>query len=328
MKATLARLGFALLIFALSIPASKLILAANDTAVYDGPRFPHQAFRQLPMTDLSIGGGTLHVAFAPGEWQMSRQALLAWVSQHAGAVAKFYGKLPDGNARLLILPGDGSGVASGSTWGQNGAASRITVGRFADPGRLARDWILPHELVHHALPALDDAHHWLEEGVATYVEPIARAQAGELRVNKVWLDLVEGLPQGLPQAGDRGLDRTPTWGRTYWGGALYCLRADVEIRRRTNNRFGLQDSLRGIVAAGANIGQWWPIEKVLAVGDRATHTHVMTELYDAMKYTAVDVNLTELWQQLGVIQRGNDVIFDDTAPLAHIRRAITAARLD
>jgi hypothetical protein len=66
----------------------------------------------------------------------------------------------------------------------------------------------------------------------------------------VWRDLIEGLPHGLPRAGDRGLDFTPTWGRTYWGGAMYCLLADVEIRKRTGNRHGLQDALRGVLAGG------------------------------------------------------------------------------
>ena len=77
-------------------------------------------------------------------------------------------------------------------------------------------------------------HHWIEEGLATYVEPIARAQAGQFSVKLVWRDLVVGLPRGLPQPGDRGLDFTPTWGRTYWGGALFCLLADIEIRKRMN----------------------------------------------------------------------------------------------
>jgi hypothetical protein len=41
--------------------------------------------------------------------------------------------------------------------------------------------------------------------------------------------MVSGMPQGEPQRGDRGLDGTHTWGRTYWGGAMFCLLTDVEI---------------------------------------------------------------------------------------------------
>ena len=86
----------------------------------------------------------------------------------------------------------------------------------------------------------------MEEGLATYVEPLGRARTGLIAVEQVWSELLDGLPKGLPGAGDRGLDRTPTWGRTYWGGALFWFLADVEIRRRTSGRRGL-DALRAIV---------------------------------------------------------------------------------
>ena len=94
---------------------------------------------------------------------------------------------------------------------------------------------MTHEMVHLAFPSVPDEHHWIEEGIATYVEPIARAQVGDLSPEIVWRELVDGLPKGLPAPGDHGLDNTHTWGRTYWGGALFCLMADIEIHRRTNN---------------------------------------------------------------------------------------------
>jgi predicted metalloprotease with PDZ domain len=104
-------------------------------------------------------------------------------------------------------------------------------------------------MVHLALPSLAERHHWLEEGLATYVEPIARARAGILTPERVWRDFIDGLPQGQPESPDRGLDGTPTWGRTYWGGALFCLRPDVTIRQRTDNRMGLEHCLRAILDA-------------------------------------------------------------------------------
>lgn len=58
-------------------------------------------------------------------------------------------------------------------------------------------------------------------------------------------------PFGRPEAGDRGLDRTPTWGRTYWGGAFFCFVADVQIREATHGAKSLDDALRAIVAAGS-----------------------------------------------------------------------------
>jgi hypothetical protein len=156
--------------------------------------------------------------------------------------------------------------------------------------------------------------------MATYVEPLARALPPE----KIWGDLVDGLPQGLPRPGDRGLDFTPTWGRTYWGGALFFLLADVEIHTRTRNQKGLRDALRGIVAAGGNMHEEWPIARVLAVADGATGVPVLRELYDQMKASPHPVDLPDLWKRLGVVKEGGRVRFDDTAPLAAVRRAITS----
>jgi hypothetical protein len=136
--------------------------------------------------------------------------------------------------------------------------------------------------------------------MATYVEPIARVETGELAASSVWQDLVEGLPNGLPGPDDKGLDRTPTRGRTYWGGALFCLLADVEIRRRTENRYGLKDALRAIVAAGASIEVEWKLTRALHIGDQATGVHVLTELYEQMGAKPVAADLPALWSQLGV----------------------------
>src|SRR5204862_508621 len=80
----------------------------------------------------------------------------------------------------------------------------------------------------------------------------------------LWGGLAHGLPQGQPRDGDRGLDHTPTWGRTYWGGAMFCLLADVEMRRRSAGRAGLQQALQGLGAAGGNYSVRWPVERVLA----------------------------------------------------------------
>ena len=45
--------------------------------------------------------------------------------------------------------------------------------------------MLTHEMVHLAFPSVDDKHHWIEEGIATYVEPIARIQAGNLKAEQM-----------------------------------------------------------------------------------------------------------------------------------------------
>ncbi|MEI9898526.1 MAG: hypothetical protein WDN28_32895 [Chthoniobacter sp.] len=227
--------------------------------------------------------------------------------------------------RLRLTPGTGHTPEGGETFGWEGALIKISLGRDATAADLSDDWVLVHEMVHLALPNVPESHHWLEEGLATYVEPIARARAGQLTPARIWNEMVENFPQGEPEKGDRGLDRTPTWGRTYYGGALFCLRADIEIRRRTGNRRGLEHALRGILAAGGSIETSWSIDRIIAVGDAATGVPVLRELYDEMKDKPVRIDLPALWQQLGVRHQGHTVTFDDTAPLATVRKAITGS---
>ena len=140
----------------------------------------------------------------------------------------------------------------------------------------------------------------------------------------MWRDLVRDMPQGEPEPGDEGLDHTHSWGRTYWGGAMFCLVADVRIREQAHNRKGLQDALRGIVDAGGRIDEDWPIERAFTAGDRATGTTVLMDLYREMRDKPASVDLDALWRKLG-IQRGAKGAIEliAEAPDANIREAIT-----
>ena len=228
----------------------------------------------------------------------------------------------------IALIDEGSGVRFGRTLlVDQTLVIRVGLSGFATTSSLRDDWVMTHEMVHLALPSVPDEHHWIEEGIATYVEPIARTQVGDLPTGIVWRELVDGLPKGLPARGDCGLDNTHTWGRTYWGGALFCLMADVEIHQRTNNRYGLQDALRGIVRAGGNLEHDWPLTRALEAGDDAVGVPVLIELYNRMKDTPVTPDLYAMWHELGIRPSGDSVTFDQGAPQASIVRSIMARRL-
>jgi len=300
---------------------------ARAQSEFIGEHFPYDAFDRLPTTPIEVGGGTLNVAFAPGEIALPRSALMDWLTTSAKAVSVYFGKFPVASARVLIVPVPGSGVQAGTTFGYRGAAIRLIVGSDVTKAELVDDWKAVHEMTHLALPDVEDSHLWLAEGIAVYVEPVARVQAGDLTAEKIWGDMVRDMPKGLPQAGDRGLDHTPTWGRTYWGGAMFCLLADVEIRKETNNAKGLQQALRGILDAGGDHEKdWndWPIKRIFSVGDKATGTSVLADLYQRMRAKPYAPDLDALWRELGVSVQGGRVVFDDSAPLASIMRAITA----
>ena len=61
----------------------------------------------------------------------------------------------------------------------------------------------------------------------------------------------------------------------------------------------------------------------LKIADDAIGVNVLQELYAKFKDAPGDVDLEKLWRELGVSIAGNEVTFDDKAPLAKVREALT-----
>ena len=277
------------------------------------------AFGALRLAHLADPG--IEAAIAP-DVRLADDVITRWLKAEVDAITTYFAHPPDGHAMLFIAPGNTEDTG-GKTLGGGGASLLVRLGSKKLATRdLEDDWVVAHELVHVASPDLDRRYSWFSEGLATYVEPIARERAGLVKREKVWADMLEGLPQGLPGPSDGGLDGTREWGRTYWGGALYFFLADVRIRERTRGARGLEDAMRAVVATGGNVETMWPLARVLDVGDAATGTRVLHELYDELGAKRGAVDLDALFRKLGVRLEGGTVRFDDRAPLAAVRDAI------
>src|ERR1700746_2141756 len=249
-------------------------------------------------SSLLIGNARVDIRIEGSTLRLPAKDLFRWVRSAAQSVTAYYGRFPVPQVLIRITPFEGRGIRNGMAFGDRGGRIIIRVGNKTSPAEFASDWMLTHEMVHLAFPSVDERHHWIEEGIATYVEPIARINAGHLTAEQMWLDLVRDMPQGLPRGGDRGVDHTQTWGSTPWGGALFCLLADVEIRRQTNNAKGLEHALRGILDAGGDIRKDWNLQDALGAGDHAVGVSVLLPLYAKMKDKPVSVDLATLWSQL------------------------------
>lgn len=263
-------------------------------------------------------------ALAPG-LALSDDVAAGWLRTEVAAITSYFGHVPDGHAMVFVGPGTAVDT-TGKTLGGGGASLFVRVGNNVSATTLEEDWVVAHELVHVAFPDLDRRYSWFSEGLATYVEPIARARAGLIAPAKVWAEMLDGLPKGLATPRDGGLDGASEWGRVYWGGALYFLLADVRIRERTRGARGLEDAMRAIVAKEGNVETMWPLARVLEVGDGATGTTVLHDLYDELGRARGAVDLDALFRRLGVRAEGGTVRFDDHAPLASVRDAILPRR--
>jgi hypothetical protein len=276
--------------------------------------------------ELSLDGVNLRIEFTDARFRGGTEPLMEWIRRSLGIVNAYYGNFPMSSLRIQVVSEDGGGVHGGKTWGYRGGFIRVQVGRDVTAAQLLDDWVLVHEMTHLALPDVGDDQSWFSEGLAVYVEGISREQAGNRTQQDVFEEQMKQMPRGMPQPGDRGLDHTHTWGRTYWGGAMFCFVADVEIHRRTGNRLGLQDAMRAVAKASGGLSADWPISQVFATADAATGTKVLEELYAQMKDSPVSPDLHDLWTKLGVVSNGGTVMLSDDAPWAGVRRAIMEPR--
>jgi len=287
---------------------------------------PYAGFGAFQTSRIDSVKGVVELAISPGERALADEALSAWVQAAAANVSGYFGRYPVPRALVIVLIGGRRGVGYGSGMGFGGASVMISVGKTASADDLKNDWVLTHEMSHLALPNLGRDHRWLEEGMATYVELVARARSGAIPVEVLWRDLMNGLPNGAGAVAQGGLDNGGGWAGTYWGGALYWFLADVAIREQTKNAKGVEHALRGIMAEGT-IADAWRVERLLSTGDAATGTQALREWYTRLGKGAYTVDLPALWTKLGVSRRGGSVAFDDQAPLAPIRRAISGEPL-
>lgn len=274
--------------------------------------------------ELPVGGSRICVFIEDGGLAKRQPLLRTWIDRSAHIVADYYASFPAPRLIIRLQGMGGSGVGGGRTTNDSGLVIQMRVGRETTTDTLAADWVLVHEMVHLALPEVGRRHNWLAEGLATYVEGVARAQYGNRDIADVWAEYRQSMPLGLPRAGEGGMDESPSWGRTYWGGALYCLQAEVAIREQTANRVGLQTALRAILRQTGGYAVERDVAEVLKIGDDATGTHVMYGLYQQIRSAPQAADLNVLWTLLGVPSEPKTQAFDDRAPLAAIRLAITA----
>lgn len=299
---------------------------AVGATLADLPSAPYAAMGAMRSHVVDAAGASVEVAIVGGERAGGDAPFVAWAVEGARDVSELLGAPVVPHALVLVEVHPGRRLSLLTALGNGGASIHAPVGGAIDPTVLAADWRMTHEFVHLGSPGLHRRHTWFSEGLATYLEPIARVRRGRYRAESFWKEMVDSLPQGQPGPGDRGLDGNGTWGRTYWGGGLFCFVADVEARRLTDNAGSLPVAMAAVHAAGGDVRARWSMLHLIEVADGAIGHPVLGELYARHRDAAVTIDLDSMWRDLGVVRGpGGAISFDDSAPLAHVRRAITHA---
>jgi hypothetical protein len=263
---------------------------------------------------------TLRVVRLDGATDLSDQQLFGWIERAAQAVARYWRGFPVAEALIIVVPmAERSNIVFGRVVPGGGISVMLQVGAQAGAKAITDDWVLIHELTHTAAPFMPGAF-WLMEGMATYIEPIVRARAGWLAPEAVWAEFVRGMPRGLEAMGRTGL-QDAGHGGIYWGGGLFMLLADAELRRASQGRRGLEDCLIEVLRQGGDATQRWTPDAFIRACDRATGTRVLATLAERHRFLGTPVDLAELWGRLGVAAMGDTVRLVD-APEAWLRDAI------
>jgi hypothetical protein len=214
------------------------------------------AIGRMSETTIQRPGGRLHVAIGGPPDPAQRRRLLAWLGRVSDAATTAYGHLPLADVQVLVIPVGAQRDAVVFGQSTRGEGNGLTL--FVDPSRDAhafeRDWIAVHELSHLFHPHLGARGAWLAEGLATYLQNVLRARAGLLTPAQAWAELADGFARGraatprgdatpLEQA-SLDMERAHGYTRVYWSGTAYWLAVDLELRRASGGRIGVDEALR------------------------------------------------------------------------------------
>jgi hypothetical protein len=275
----------------------------------------------VPPTESLLTPANYEVVILDGSMDIAEISLLQWIAHSADIMTRFWHGFPAPGLKIFVLPRNGAeGVVFGRDMSGGGVSTLLVVGEHATREQLDADWVLIHELVHVGSPLVRGAP-WLTEGLATYLEPLIRARYGLQSPGAMWTEFITHMPRGAAIMESAGLMRGGRRG-WYWGGALLMLLADVEMRRASDGRLGLEDCLRAIRIRIGNYLRTISLQEMTAACDQAVGGTVLAELIERHAQSATPMNLQGLWRDLGVQLVNGALQVDDGAPLAGVRQAI------
>jgi hypothetical protein len=284
----------------------------------------YSAFGTFRRADLAVPDATVHAVLLGPPLAMGDGAATSWVRDAAGCVASLYGRFPV-DATVFVVPVQGADeVVFGRVMSLSGASVALLVGSQTQPTAEHDDWVVVHELSHLGTASFMGEGHWLEEGLATYYEPILRERAGWMTERQLWEHFVREMPRGLPRAGEPpNIEERDDIDSTYWGGALFAFLSDLRIRTATKGTRSLDDAMRAALSHLGDATHEARLADFFRTGDDATGTDALASVDSGFAVQGQPPNLGATWRSLGVeVLADGSVALHDDAPLAAVRKGI------
>ncbi|HYD80521.1 MAG TPA: hypothetical protein VEC06_11995 [Paucimonas sp.] len=237
------------------------------------------------MDQFQSGGITLSLVLGKRYWPQ-RAVFREMLERQLQSYLAYFGRPPLQDRYLIVInQGD-----SGDGGAFMGSFSQFLRGDARPESRVMWGKVLAHELLHfwngHSLVPANDKEEWFKEGVTDYltVMTLARNRLIEHRHLVTWLEnlsraqTVARRAQGLKMPiRDAAGDKHNNWLLVYSGGSLAALAVDVELRRATGDKYGLQQVMQALFAEFAQPGKRYTLDDICRVA-KATTGHDIAPL--------------------------------------------------
>ena len=287
-----------------------------------------------------VAGVDLRIALLRSENHIDVPALIDWVRATAENIALAYGRFPNPDARVVLIPvggnpwGGSSAIPFGRVVRDGGETIEILINERRPISEYYKEWTPTHEFSHLMLPYVLRKHRWVSEGFATYYQNVLLARAGQYTEEQAWEKLVAGLERGrdsVPQlspneAAANGV-RNATM-KVYWSGVSLFLMADVELRRRSGGNESLDTVLGRLADCCLPSDDRWTGPDLFRQLDTLVDDPLFMDLYRRYADTRGFPDAGPLLRDLGVTDASDRVRLSDTAEFAAVRRALTSLPAD
>ena len=262
-----------------------------------------------------------------------------WVQATADTMGLAYGRFPNPDARIVVIPSTENAWGSDSPviYGRVTRDRGETVELFVNPDRpieeFYSDWTATHEFSHLMLPLLSKRYRWISEGFATYYQNVLMSRAERYTPEFAWQRLTEGFERGRESRPDLSPNKAAAAGirharmKVYWSGAAIALIADSTLRERSNGKESLDQVLGQLQSCCLPSRRRWSGKELFEKLDTFVDTPVFMPLYRQYADEEGFPDLARLLSELGVsMNQDGSVTLDDSMSLAGTRKAISSAQ--
>jgi hypothetical protein len=296
------------------------------------------AFGQFASVERPVPGALLQIAVMKPRTGPVPVELADWVAAAAGNVALTYGRFPNPDPHVIVIPiggnegRSGSPVPFGRVLRDGGEAVELFVDQHSALAELYDDWTATHEFSHFMLPYVSWRQRWISEGFAQYYQNVLLARAGQYDVQRAWQKLYEGFERGRrarPEMSPNEAAEQRPRGATmkiYWAGAALALEADVELRRRSGGSQSLDTVLDAFAACCLPSPRTWSGRELFGKFDALAGERVFLPLYERYADATGFPDYGAVMQTLGLAVTGGKVKLTGAPPSAAIRDAIMSGQ--